>query len=305
MSNNKNKIIFLSYSWANKVPADEIDSMFKNLGVVLKRDVRDVPYRTVIRDFMNSISECDFVIMLISDAFLKSDNCMYEAITLLNSNKLELRILPVIVDNAKIFDLDSRNTYYNFWNDRENDRKELSLKHPNIDTISELDRCREVNNKIGRFLDKIKELNVITFESLKKENYKSILNIIGLTESSLLQQLLEIGQLEDSDLQDLRYQEITTQYPDLKYGWFQRAHLAHMRKQKTQAKEYYEKALSLDPDNANFNNNFGTLLCTEFSDFLNGLRHIRSAILIDNTFSPAYNNLGIALDLQGDYKGAN
>ncbi|MDB4921920.1 toll/interleukin-1 receptor domain-containing protein [Mucilaginibacter sp.] len=100
MADNLNPNIFLSYSWANADIADEIDDIFKGIGIQLIRDIRDAPYRASIKDFMHQIGKSDFVLMVISDEYLRSVNCMYEVIELLNTHEFEKRILPVIIDNA-------------------------------------------------------------------------------------------------------------------------------------------------------------------------------------------------------------
>src|SRR3712207_6558001 len=108
--------IFISYSWKNKDIADEIDNRFKSVGIILRQDVRDATYRGSIKEFMQQISETDYVLMIISDEFLRSENCMYEVIELLNEREFENRILPVVLDNAQsIFKGPTRTVYYDYW----------------------------------------------------------------------------------------------------------------------------------------------------------------------------------------------
>jgi len=74
----KNVNIFLSYSWKDEKKADEIDAFFSGIGIGLTRDKRSIEQWGSIRVFMNSIKYSDYAILIISDAYLKSINCMYE-----------------------------------------------------------------------------------------------------------------------------------------------------------------------------------------------------------------------------------
>jgi len=70
-SSNFKGTIFLSYSWSNKDIADIIDKDFIKNHIVLKRDERNVAYRKSIKDFMNQLGKSNFVLMIISDEYLK------------------------------------------------------------------------------------------------------------------------------------------------------------------------------------------------------------------------------------------
>ena len=68
--------IFLSYCWIDIKTADEIDSDFIVAGITFKRDIRNLKTFDNIEKYMQSISKSDYVVMLISDAYLKSVNCI-------------------------------------------------------------------------------------------------------------------------------------------------------------------------------------------------------------------------------------
>jgi hypothetical protein len=70
--------IFLSYSWYNSNIADCLDILFKTKNITLKRDVRDVEYKQSIKEFMKKIRTSDYCLVVISENYLKSINCMYE-----------------------------------------------------------------------------------------------------------------------------------------------------------------------------------------------------------------------------------
>jgi len=105
--NNKESKIFLSYSHKNKETADKVDKFFISKGIQLTRDVRDAPAYSNLEKFMDAIRDHDYVILLISNAYLKSINCMYEVIQFIQERDYIDRTFPIIIDKKG----DMFNTY--------------------------------------------------------------------------------------------------------------------------------------------------------------------------------------------------
>ena len=95
------KTIFLSYAHADEEDADQIDECLQNLGYDVKRDVRDVKHWGALRAFMQSIRKEDYVVLLVSDTYLRRDNCMYEVMQLLKDESYQQRAFPVVIDFSK------------------------------------------------------------------------------------------------------------------------------------------------------------------------------------------------------------
>jgi len=172
--------IFLSYVWANADIADSIDNDFEKIGIHFLRDVRDATYRTSIKDFMHRVGKSDFVFMIISDEYLRSENCMYEVNELLNTHEFEKRILPVVTDNAiKIFKPVNRTEYYKFWKEKKEEADKGKVEFTNHDTIDYALKCQRIADNLPDFFRKITDLNIATFKKLKEDNYSEVLKIIG------------------------------------------------------------------------------------------------------------------------------
>lgn len=175
--------VFLSYSWANTDVADEIDNDFKKLGIQFIRDVRDAQYRTSIKDFMHKVGKSDFVLMIISDEYLRSENCMYEVNELLNTHDFEQRILPIVIENAlRIFKPINRKEYYSFWQEKKTEADKNKTDFPNHDTIDYAIKCQRIVDNLPAFFQKITDINVSTFKKLREGNYKDILKIMGFSD---------------------------------------------------------------------------------------------------------------------------
>lgn len=188
MLNSKKLIpnIFLSYNRLDSDIADSLDNYFKNIDVVLLRDIRDVGFRGSIKGFMNRIGKSDYVLMLISNEYIKSEYCMYEATELLNSHEFENRILPVTTDNSRsIFNRKTREQYYEFWKNELLDVEEQLSRHTNLDFIEQKKKIERIYNNLDLFFSKIADLNTISYEDLKSQTYLPILNLIGINNSEL------------------------------------------------------------------------------------------------------------------------
>lgn len=173
----KNVNLFLSYSWKDEKKADEIDTFFSDLGVEIKRDKKSIEQWGSIRNFMDSIQNSDYAILIISDAYLKSVNCMYEITQLMKDVQYKDRIFPVIID-TEIYQLKKRIDYIVYWEEKYDEiKKEVArVKNPeNIGKLSvELHQFREISYTIGEFLDIIKDMNNPKAEGINQAIYERL-----------------------------------------------------------------------------------------------------------------------------------
>jgi len=158
----KNANIFLSYSWKDEKKADEIDAFFSGIGIDIRRDKKSIEQWGSIRAFMNSIKYSDYAILIISDAYLKSVNCMYEIAQLMKDEQYKDRIFPVVLDK-EIYQLNRRIDYIVYWEKKYDEVREnvTRVKNPeNIGRLSiELHQIREISYSVGEFLDIIRDMN--------------------------------------------------------------------------------------------------------------------------------------------------
>ena len=100
-----NKEIFISYSWReeSKKIADELDAAFQAKGITITRDMRDVKYKDRIKLFMENLGRGKCVIVIISKAYLESENCMFELLQIAKHGEFYDRIFPIVLSDAKIY----------------------------------------------------------------------------------------------------------------------------------------------------------------------------------------------------------
>lgn len=60
------------------------------------RDIRDLRYKSSIKEFMKQIRKGDYSFIIISEDYLKSLNCMYEMGEFIKDESYKDRILPIV-----------------------------------------------------------------------------------------------------------------------------------------------------------------------------------------------------------------
>jgi len=306
MADNLNPTIFLSYAWANSNIADEIDNDFKSIGIQFRRDIRDASYRTSIKEFMHQVGTSDYVLMIISDEYLRSENCMYEVIELLNTHELSKRILPIVIENAtSIFKPLNQVIYYDYWAGKKKEADKFKKKHANEVSIEYAKKCGSIEDNLPKFFQVVTDLNVSSYQKLKDENYRDLLKVIGFDDERLIQEVFLIHCIQQEEAKELALEEFLERHPENKYGLFQKAYSADENEKYSIAKKYYENVIKRDPNFAAAYNNLGIILQNQFSDYQRAKQCYHQAIKISDTYSEAHNNLGIVLQNHFfDYEGA-
>lgn len=154
--------IFLSYCWKDKELANNIDSFFENIGISLKRDVKSIDQWGSIRLFMDTIVKSDYVILIISESYLKSINCMYEITQLMKDPHYRNRIFPIVLDKS-IYTLHGRINFITYWEKEYDEIKEKSKKIRDIENTSDISKellfIRNISSSISEFLSIISDMN--------------------------------------------------------------------------------------------------------------------------------------------------
>lgn len=174
----KSKNIFISYNWMNKTPAKNLYDFLVANGFSPSMDDHNLSYKGRISSFMESIRGADFAVLIISDEYLKSENCMTEVIHVLNDRDSAKKILPIRHEDVKIFKSADRIKYVEYWRSQVEDRE--SLLHgidvtSAIEEIKKLKVAKRIYQDIGDFLSDIADMITTTIEEQEKTAYKSLL----------------------------------------------------------------------------------------------------------------------------------
>lgn len=159
MAENEQQV-FISYAWGEETSereaiVNQIDKSLQKRGLKIIRDKRDLGYKGSIRKFMERIGEGDSIIVVISDKYLRSKNCMYELVEIAKNKQFADRIFPIILSDAKIYDAGDRLDYIEHW---EKEKAKLNKKIRELSDFSNLQSIQEELNDVDEFRDEIDEL---------------------------------------------------------------------------------------------------------------------------------------------------
>lgn len=122
VENNIPSTVFLSYCWADTEKANVIDDYLKSHKIKVARDVRDIRNWQSLKEFMRGIRNQDYAVLLISDSYLKSINCMFEVLEIMKEDQYAKRIFPAVID-SKIYSVGEQIKYVKYWEDKTNKLK--------------------------------------------------------------------------------------------------------------------------------------------------------------------------------------
>ncbi|MEO6039881.1 MAG: toll/interleukin-1 receptor domain-containing protein, partial [Saprospiraceae bacterium] len=168
--------IYISYAWRDREQApapddresivDDLCNLLTGKNCTVRRDKTQVHYKQSIGDFMRDIGAANQVVAVVSDKYLRSKYCMYEAIEMLNHRSLEARLFPLVLDDAKIHDAKSALAYVAFW-EKEVADMETALGKIKNDTAKfryqeELRDLKEIAEKIQDLMTWLADKNTLS-----------------------------------------------------------------------------------------------------------------------------------------------
>lgn len=179
--------VFISYAWGEETEereqiVNQLDRSLQKRGLKIVRDKRDLGYKGSIRKFMERIGEGDCVILVISDKYLRSKNCMYELVEIAEHKQFTDRIFPMILEDARIYNAGDRLAYIEHW---DKNKLELQEKIRSLRDLSNLTGIHEELNDYDRFRDEIdrlttvlKDMNTLTPDMLRESDFQQLYDAI-------------------------------------------------------------------------------------------------------------------------------
>lgn len=172
------KKIFISYNWNLKETAEKLYVFLKSKRYSVTMDDHTLKFKSKLSTFMESIRESDYSILLLSEKYLKSENCMTEVLHLLKDRDFDRKVLPIRQETLKIFSAEERLKYIEYWRDQVYQREQLLKSVNPLDAIEELKKLRNarfIHQSIGDFLVEIADMIIYTIEEQEKVSYDHII----------------------------------------------------------------------------------------------------------------------------------
>jgi internalin A len=170
------QVVFISYAWGDvrEEIVNQLDDALQQRGIRITRDKRDLGYKGSIREFMERIGQGNYVIVVISDKYLRSPNCMFELVEIAENKQFHDRIFPIVLADANIYDPLKRIEYVKYW---EVKRAELAEAMKTLDPANlhgirdDMDLYDCIRDKIAGLTSILKDMNALTPEIHQESNF--------------------------------------------------------------------------------------------------------------------------------------
>lgn len=180
---NYEQSVFISYAWGGEREeiVNQIDQALQQRGIKIIRDKRDLGYKGSIQEFMERIGRGNCVIVVISDKYLRSPNCMFELVEIAKNKQLHDRIFPIVLSDADIYDPVKRIAYIKHW---EAKRAELAEAIKTLDPANlqgvreEIDMYDRIRDKVSGLTSILKDMNTLTPDMHRDSNFNTLYNAL-------------------------------------------------------------------------------------------------------------------------------
>lgn len=192
--------VFLSYCQKDSRIADLLDNTISTKIssdiISITRDTRDVEYNQSFKRFMDSIQDHDYVIMLISDRYLKSRNCLYEVLETIKDNRFKDRLAFIVLSDedskwlddsseiigAKVYSPQDQAQYTLFWRNKEKEIRdkidEIGDPAYSIELSRELKHIQKILLDLQDLLSFLSEYKGLSLQEHIDTNFDKILSFM-------------------------------------------------------------------------------------------------------------------------------
>lgn len=179
-----------------------IEESFQNYkNINLTRDIYATKYKDSLDNFMKTIREHDYVISIVSSAYIKSLNCMYEIENLMKDREYEDKLFFIVVGKedigyynkaniyldfeAGIYDLNKRLQYIAYWRSKQEELhkniKEATLPPESMQNISkDMRKLDAIIPSMDDFISLLSDKVGRTFDEMYKSNFQEILSTLDI-----------------------------------------------------------------------------------------------------------------------------
>jgi internalin A len=180
---NYENAVFISYAWGGEREevVNQIDQTLQQRGLKITRDKRDLGYKGSIKEFMEQIGKGNCVIVVVSDKYLRSPNCMFELVEIADNKQFHDRIFPIVLADANIYDPIKRIEYVKYWEEK---RAELAKAIKTLDPANlqgirdDMDLYDRIRDKISGLASTLKDMNTLTPEMHMEGNFNHLFDAI-------------------------------------------------------------------------------------------------------------------------------
>ena len=173
--------IFVSYGWGgeSEVIVNSICESLVEKGHKIIRDKIELGYKGNIRQFMQTIGRGKYIVVVISDKYLKSENCMFEMLEIKQNGDVYNNIFPIVISDAKIYDEIDRIDYLNYWDDKiqQLQDKMQTIKNPvgTGQVIEKINQFSDIRRIIDEITNMLRNMNTLTPAMHNETNFDALI----------------------------------------------------------------------------------------------------------------------------------
>ncbi|MCP4362532.1 MAG: toll/interleukin-1 receptor domain-containing protein [Chloroflexi bacterium] len=183
------KKVFISYKW-NDPSEDLVNDLVPALeekGIEIIRDKEDLGFKGLIKEFMQEIGRGETIILVISDGYLHSENCMYELVQIYEQSKYSGeafydRVMPVVLPDAQIYDPLDRLDYLDYWSEKQEklvERTRRAKGLQNMQSINEaINLYDQIRDTIDHLMDMLGNMNTLTARMHRDSGFQELFDAI-------------------------------------------------------------------------------------------------------------------------------
>ena len=121
------------------------------------------------------------VILIISEKYLKSANCLFELVQVSKHENFAGRIFPVVLDDARIYDPVERISYVEYW-EQKRDELDAAMKRVSADNLhgfrEDIDLYAEIRSLLPRLTDILKDMNALTPKIHRESDFADLFEAV-------------------------------------------------------------------------------------------------------------------------------
>jgi len=180
LSQPMNQQVYISYNWqedSNEM-ANQLVQAFAAKGIEIIRDKTHTSYKDSIKNFMRQIGQGKCVVAVISDRYLKSENCMFELVEIARNGDFYQRIFPIILPDARIHKDFERIDYLKYWED---EKAKLQAKYKQLDLVNTnsimatLNLYNEIRGNIDNLTNILKDMNNLNIDLHRQSEFAAMI----------------------------------------------------------------------------------------------------------------------------------
>jgi len=173
--------IFISYAWGGESGkiADKLEKFLPKAGLRTYRDETTLRYKDDLIKFMNRIGEVDGGVVVISEKYLKSLNCMRELMNLYEKDNFIDIIFPICLEDANFYNEAKLLEYGSYWKKVLEERKKQKEEHGESanDLLEENDKL--VEQIVENFYKVVKKLIDINLSNAQVHMNSKFVDLIA------------------------------------------------------------------------------------------------------------------------------